>query len=268
MKIGIIGCGAIGGTLAREISKRFPLLNISCIYDKDLEKTKKLFKTLIVKPKISSSISNLVKGSDFVIEAASLYCVKEVANICLKEKKGLLVMSVGGFVLHPQIIEDFKKANVRLIIPSGAICGLDGIKAGRLGNIYSATLTTKKHPDGFKGAPGLKKNRISLDNIVKDRILFNGSAKEAIEGFPANINVAAALSLATGLGADRVGVKIIAVPNLRKNVHQIEVEGEFGKITTITENLPSKENPRTSFLAILSALSCIQSLTETIRVGT
>ncbi|MBA2123851.1 hypothetical protein B9J78_02780 [bacterium Unc6] len=270
INIGIVGCGAIGKTLAKEILKKFSSINISCLYDKDLEKSKKLLELFpSIKPEISNSISNLVKKSDFIIESASLYCVKEIADICLREKKGLLVMSVGAFVLYPEIIEYFKKANLVLLIPSGAICGLDGIKAGCFGNIYSATLTTKKPPEGLKGAPYLEKMKISLDNLIEKKILFNGSVREAIQGFPENINVASVLSLAAGLGPDKTKVKIVAVPGLKRNIHQIEVEGDFGKIFTVTENIPSKENPKTSFLAILSALCCLQQgLMGTVKIGT
>jgi len=128
-------------------------------------------------------------------------------------------------------------------------------------------LTTSKPPAGLAGAPFVAENQIDLDEIKERTVLFEGTAQEAVKAFPANINVAASLSLA-GIGPQRTQVRIIADPELSANVHQIEVIGKFGKLTTRTENLPSPSNPKTSYLAALSAVATLKSITEAAKIGT
>jgi aspartate dehydrogenase len=129
-------------------------------------------------------------------------------------------------------------------------------------------LTSRKPPRGLKNAPYVIENRIDLDSITEERVLFEGTAEQAVSGFPKNINVSAVLSIA-GVGPKNTTVKIIAAPGLAVNVHEIEVAGDFGKLITRTENVPFPENPKTSFLAALSAVATLkQLLDEAIKIGT
>ena len=136
-----------------------------------------------------------------------------------------------------------------------------------MGRIDSVKITTRKPPKSFEGAPYVAKNRIDLKNIKQETTLFEGTAKEAVHAFPQNINVASTLSLA-GAGADKVRVKIVTSPDYSKNVHEVEIEGDFGRIFTRTENLPSKANPKTSYLASLSAIAALEGIVSNFRVGT
>jgi len=186
---------------------------------------------------------------------------------CIKSNKDCLVMSVGGLLGNEGLLKKAAVAGIHVYIPSGAISGIDALKGASVGKVESVTLTTRKPPRGLEGAPYLTRNRIDLKSIVSETILFEGSAEEAVEGFPANVNVSAVLSLA-GIGAKDTKVRIVTSPGYTKNVHEVEIVGDSGRITTKTENVPSKDNPRTSALAIYSAIATLEGIAGSVRIGT
>ena len=177
-----------------------------------------------------------------------------------------MVISVGALLESPNIIEQARLSGNHLFIPSGAIAGLDGIKSACRGQINHVTMASRKPPEALKGAPYLIENSISLANITTEKLLFDGSAREACKGFPANINVSAAVSLA-GIGPDSTRVQIIATPGLNRNCHDVEVDGEFGKLNIHIENIPS-ENPKTGRLTSLSIIRSIEDSMDMFHVGT
>ena len=152
-----------------------------------------------------------------------------------------------------------------MYLPSGAIAGLDGIKSAAVGQIVHVTHTTRKPPEGLEGAPYLVERGISLVGLRTEKEVFSGSAREACRGFPANVNVTAAVSLA-GIGPDQTRVRILAVPGLTRNCHDIEVEGEFGRLLVHIENVPS-ENPKTGKLTALSIIRAVQDAVDPVRIG-
>ncbi len=262
MKIGVIGCGAIGSVLCRFIDKELDG-ELVAICDVDKIKAKKLLSSLKNKPKIMN-IDALIKKSDIIVEAVSPSIIRPLLKKVIKHKKHIMVMSVGGLV---QNIDLLPKLTARLFIPSGAICGIDGIKAANIGRISSAVITSTKSPKGLEGAPYILKNKINLKKIKKKTKIFEGSALEAINGFPKNVNVSAILSLA-GIGPKKTKVKVVVDPKIRRNMHEIEVIGSFGRLTTKTENIISPLNPKTSHLAVLSACATLKRLTGYIKIGT
>ena len=155
-------------------------------------------------------------------------------------------------VLIDPVFEQARRTGCRLYVPSGAVAGLDGIKSAVIGEVAHVTHTTRKPQVGLEGAPYLVERGISLAGLKEEREVFSGSAREACRGFPANVNVTAAVSLA-GIGPDQTRVKIFAVPGLVRNCHDIDVEGEFGKLHVHIENVPS-ENPKTGKLTALSII--------------
>ena len=152
-----------------------------------------------------------------------------------------------------------------MYLPSGAIAGLDGIKSAAVGQIVHVTHTTRKPPEGLEGAPYLVERGISLAGLRTEKEVFSGSAREACRGFPANVNVTAAVSLA-GIGPDQTRVRILAVPGLTRNCHDIEVAGEFGRLLVHIENVPS-ENPKTGKLTALSIIRAVQDAVDPVRIG-
>jgi aspartate dehydrogenase len=259
MKIGIIGIGAIGSVLCKFIDKELKDSKVIAICDIDKNKAKKLSNKLKSKP-IITNIDNLIKKSDLVIEAVSPSIVKSILKKCIKHKKHLMVMSVGGIIQNMNLLN---KLTARLFIPSGAICGIDGVKAANIGKISSATITSTKSPRSLKGAPYIIKNKINLKKKTK---IFEGNALEAIKGFPKNVNVSAVLSLA-GIGPKKTKVKVIVDPKIKRNMHEITIIGSFGKLYTRTENVLSPLNPKTSHMAVLSACATLKRLTGYVKIG-
>ena len=154
----------------------------------------------------------------------------------------------------------------RILVPSAAIAGLDGVKGARVGAITSVTMETRKPPRGLAGAPWIEAQKIDLDRITEETLIFEGPVTEACRAFPANVNVLAALSLA-GLGPEKTRIRLYAVPGLTMNRHRITVEGEFGRLAIEVENVPS-ENPRTGKLSYMSTIALLRELTASLRVGT
>ena len=268
-KIGIAGCGTIGTFLAKRVDSNLQsLAKISALCDTDKEKAVKLSGLLSSKPAVVS-FSELVDKSDIVIEAASSEVSFLFAQQALKKRKDIMVMSIGGILERSYELFDLaRKKKSRIILPSGAICGLDGIKSAKIGNISKVSLTTRKPPQGLRGAPYITVNKIDLDSITGETLIFKGSAQEAVLAFPKNINVSALLSI-VGIGAKKTQVKIITSPEYMVNAHEIEIEGDFGRLVSITENVACADNPKTSFLACLSAFSTLsQALDNFVEIGT
>ena len=267
--IGIAGCGTIGTFIAKRVDRDLqPLAKIVALCDIDKEKTAKLSGMLSCKPAVVS-FDKLVEESDIVIEAASSDISFSFAEKTLKKGKDIMIMSIGGILEKSHELFDLaRKKKSRIILPSGAICGLDGIKSAKMGNINKVSLTTRKPPRGLRGAPYIIANKIDLDSITGEALIFKGSAQEAVRAFPKNINVSALLSI-VGIGAKKTQVKIITSPEYMVNTHEIEIEGDFGRMVSITENVACADNPKTSFLAALSAVASLrQALEDFVVIGT
>jgi aspartate dehydrogenase len=261
LTIGIVGCGAIGSQLSRALARGAVLgARLVSLTDLRSDRALALAQTLAPRPRVLS-LEQASRACDLLVEAAGVAAVGPAAAAALRARKDLLVMSVGGLLAHPEWARRFQRAGCRLVFPSGALCGLDGLRAAKaLGRIQSVRLVTRKPPRGLAGAPYFRLHPVRLEGLKKARTVFRGSARQAVKAFPANVNVAAAVAL-TGIGPDRTRVEVIADPACRRNIHLLEVRGEFGRLQTLTENVPSRENPKTSALAAASALALLASLT-------
>jgi len=260
-KIGIIGCGAMGSEIAEYIFKNLGSKSkVAAICDIDPKKAKELSERIKPAP-IITTIDELINKSDLIIETASGEVSGEIAEKADSLKKDVLIMSTGGLLKKQRLIEKINAGHSYIHISSGAICGLDGLRSAMTGAIKSVTLITRKPLKGLAGSPYLKEKNIDIEKIDKETLIYSGTAKDAIRYFPQNINVAVTLSI-YGLGADRTSVKIFTSPEYTKNTHEIEVEGEFGRLWTKTENVPSRANPKTSGLAIFSAIAKLKEILE------
>jgi aspartate dehydrogenase len=268
MRIGLIGAGTIGKRLIQEL-KKDEYFELVGVYDKSAEKLKSL-KDVELK-----GIDELIDGCELIIEAASKEAVKTYVKKALLNNKDVFVMSVGGLLEDLEILDIAKEKQRKIYIPSGAICGIDGVKACCLSGIKSIILTTRKNPKAFQGAPYISKKNIDLYNIKESQILFEGDVLEAVQNFPANINISASLALCLiniqGINKDTLRklfkVKIIADPTINVNIHHLYIESQAGKINITCENLPDEKNPKTSKLAIYSAISTLKKLKENILIG-
>ncbi len=266
VKIGLVGCGAIGLEISRAIEARLSQKStLAAVCDIDRLRVQSFLEKLKTRPRVCS-LKELISEVDFVVECASGAVSGQVAELALAAGKDVLVMSVGG-LLSKDISNLAGRSKSRLYIPSGALAGLDALKAASCAKIDKIMLTTKKSPQGLDGAPHLVENNIDISSLKQEKVVFEGTAVEAVKGFPKNINVAATLSLAAAAGVF-LRIRIVAVPGLKVNVHEVEAEGSFGKFYTRTENLPSPDNPKTSFLAALSAIATLEGALDNIRIGT
>lgn len=275
--ISIIGCGTIGSELALSADRMMvENVTISSFLDIKLENAEILKSKLSNNnPIIFNNFSDYIKSDtlkdvDLVVEAASQNALTSYLNPIILLKKDILVMSVGAFAnpdFFSQVIKNVEKNDINLYVPSGAIAGIDAIKSVR-NSISYVTLTTTKNPDSLKDSPFFKKTNLTLDSIKKRTLIFEGSAIEAVQNFPANINVAALLGLAS-IGVEKTKVNVIADPSLRINKHEIKVIGKFGELIVRVKNVPSATNPKTSYLAILSVIELLRSITtKGIKFGT
>lgn len=268
LKIGIVGCGTIGKALAHAVEKRFyPRASVSSLYDIDLTKAENLAKELKLAPHVALTLNKLIWHSHLIVECASVQAVKAIALQVLRQRRDILIMSVGGILDCPEILEVAKENNCKIYLPSGAIGGIDALFAASLDKITSVVLTTRKPPQSFEGAPYVIEKGIDLSKIDGEVLLFEGPAEEAIKHFPQNINVSAILAFA-GIGPKNTMVRVVASPFSTRNIHEIEFEGTFGKFSARIENFPMPENPKTSYLATLSAIATLEKILGNVKIGT
>ena len=256
MKIGIMGCGSIAKTLVNFKLNSKLNVDLAYFYDLNLDNAKTLAQKL--NAQAFDSLEDLIDNSDLILECASQGAVRNSVPQILKKGKNVVIMSVGAlldeeFRLNLESIA--KKNDAKIYLPTGAITGIDTVKAAKLGEIESVALITRKPPLSL----GLE---LEGDDEI---IVFEGKASEAVTKFPKNINVSSTLSLASGMDAD---VKIIADPKISRNTHEIHLKGTFGELVTITSNISSPDNPKTSLLAAYSAAGLLNKLSETIQIGT
>jgi aspartate dehydrogenase len=256
VNVGIIGLGAIGNYLIDCILESDEF-SITAVHDISKERYSELTARLKSPPPLSD-IHLFPIETDVFIECASVAAVDSVVNEACKRGKTAIIASIGGFVLNPDLLDLVTKSNAKLILPSGAIGGLDILKALDKNDIEIVKITTRKNPKSVQG--------IKLDENDSPVEIFNGSAREAVKQFPKNINVAATLSLA-GIGFDRTVVKIIADPKAERNVHQIDIQSKSGNYRITCENFPFERNPATSKLAAQSIWAALKSINDRIVVG-
>jgi aspartate dehydrogenase len=260
MRIGLIGGGNIGKFLLQSINidGLLPGGKIVGLYTRNQQTAEQLGAQFDIEN--YSDIQSLIQSNiDLVVEAATIEVVKDHAAAILKSGKDLVLSSVGALadVNFYQNLEGIcRESSTKIHLPSGAIGGLDVLKASKSnGELESVSIITRKPPQALPGAPA-----------DREHVMFEGTANEAIELFPKNINVSIILSLA-GLGPNQTGVKIISDPTVRKNSHSIEATGSFGKLSLSVENDPMPNNPKTSYLAALSVLSVLKNIDAVVKVG-
>jgi len=264
MIIGIFGCGAIGTEICRGLSDA-QIDGKLFFTDRHIERAIKLAKESKL-PAEFGPFHDLVNAANLVVECASPQAAREIALPVLQRGKSLMLLSAGVLVdpeFAKEVYETARQNNCTVYIPSGSIGCIDAVKAASVGEIRSITLTTIKPPSGFADAPYVVDHKVDLST---KGIIFKGTAKEAIFGFPENVNVSATLSLA-GAGFERTIVRIIVDPTVTTNVHELEVEGDVGRFYARFENVPT-ENQKTSKLAAYSAIAMIIQILGSVQVGT
>jgi aspartate dehydrogenase len=265
IRVAVAGLGAIGRMLARTLNAGVPGLKLACAAAGDRAKAQ----AFLDAEKIACPIVPLAEfpdHADIAVECAPAAIIEDICRPMLEAGKSVIVLSCGALLPRPQILDLAKAKGGRIIVPTGALLGLDAVVAAAEGEITSVRMTTRKPPAGLKGAPYLEQHGISVDGLSEAKRVFSGSAREAAAGFPANVNVAAALSLA-GIGPDRTRIDIWADPAVTRNCHEIEVEADSARFRMSIENVPS-ENPKTGRIVALSVLATLRKLGAPLSVGT
>lgn len=264
--VAVGGLGAIGAVLASKLDEGIPGLRLAAVSSRDAAKAAR-FVAALKTPVPVLSLGQLADVADIVVEAAPAAVMDEIAIPALKAGRTLVMSSVGALLRSPHLIELAKQYGSRILVPTGALIGLDAMLAAREGTIHSLKMVTRKPPGGLEGAPYLVEHNISLQNLQAPLMVFSGSALEAVKGFPANVNVSAALALA-GIGADKTRIEIWADPGVTRNIHRIEVEADSARFSMTIENVPSQENPRTGKITALSVIALLRKLASPVAVGT
>lgn len=266
MRVGIAGLGAIGLQLAESLDQGVEGLALAAVASRDKTKVAGQIIGLKRAPIICTN-AELAEHCDVVVEAAPAAVFDEIAEPIIDAGGIFVPSSVGQLLRRDDLVARAKVTGARIVVPTGALLGLDAVRAAALGTISSVTIETRKPPTGLAGAPHLVNNGIDVSNLTEPKLVFAGTARDGAQGFPANVNVAAALSLA-GIGADETTLEIWADPGVTRNTHIIRLEADSVRLEMRIENVPSEANPRTGKLTPLSVLETLRSLVSTLRVGT
>ena len=263
--VGIAGLGAIGLPLARALDNGVDGLRLIAVSSRDQVKALANLVGFRHQPRLVD-LQDLAEA-DIVVECAPAAVFERVALPAIDAGRIFIPASAGALLPRMHLVRRAMQTGARIIVPTGALLGLDAVRAAAEGPVESVTIETRKPPNGLVGAPYLEKNNIDVSDLTAPLCVFQGNAMEAAAGFPANVNVAAALALA-GIGPIRTKVEIWADPGVTRNIHTIRVESDAARFTMTIENVPSEENPRTGKLTPLSLVACLRGLTSTLKVGT
>ncbi len=262
--VAIGGLGAIGLKLARALDAGVDGLELIAVAARDRAKAAANVAGFRDRPAVVG-LDELAQA-DIVVEAAPAAVFGQIAEPAIAAGRIFIPSSVGALLARMHLVEQAKASGARIVVPTGALLGLDAVRAAAEGPVDSVTMETRKPPRGLEGAPYLVRNRIDVLALNAPTRVFEGNALDAAAGFPANVNVAAALALA-GVGPLRTRVEIWADPGVDRNIHTIRVESDAARFTLRIENVPSAENPKTGRITALSVLACLRGLVSTLKVG-
>jgi len=265
LRIAVVGLGAIGARVVEALDRGIDGLVLSAVSVQNPEKHQNLIANLTRTPAVLP-IEALVDVADIVIECAPSKLVRSIVAPFVSKGKTAVVLSAGALLDHEDLVELAKQNGGQIVVPTGALIGLDAVSAAAVGKVHSVRMVTRKPIRGLVGAPYIVDNKIDIEQITHPLKIFDGTAREAAKGFPANVNVVAALSLA-GIGPDRTKIEIWADPSLTRNTHRIDVESDSARFSMSIENIPS-ENPKTGLITALSVIACLRKLRAPLRVGT
>jgi aspartate dehydrogenase len=265
LRVGLAGLGAVGLEVAKRLIAGVPGLTLSAVAVRDIEKARHAL------PQIGGAIparkaTELADDCDVVVECLPPALFREVAVSVIDKGRIFMPLSVAQLLENSDLVERARQKGARILAPTGALLGLDAVRAAAEGTIHSVKMVTRKPPAGLEGAPYLLEHKISVTGLKAPLKVFDGSAREGARGFPANVNVAAALSLA-GIGPDRTKLEIWADPGVTRNTHRIEVESDTARFSMQIENVPS-ENPRTGKNVALSVVAALRGLVTELKIGT
>jgi len=264
--VGIAGLGAIGRRVAEALDARIDGLTLVAVSARDAakaEKTVSAFSTpvAIVPP------GELAAMADVIVECLPPDRFDDVAVPAVEAGRIFMPLSISALLERSALVDRATQTGARIIVPSGAILGLDAIKAMAEGTLTSVIHVTRKPPGSLAGAPYLEQNNISIEGLSEPLLIFKGSVLEGAKHFPKNVNVSVAVSLA-GLGPEKTMLEVWADPSLERNTHKVVAESDIARISMEIEGMPAPDNPRTGLITPYSVIATLRGLVSTLRVGT
>jgi aspartate dehydrogenase len=263
--VGIAGLGTVGRVVARHVAG-MDGYQLTAVSARDLDRAK----TFLAEHALDATIvplERLAEHADIVIECAPAEHFGAIAEPVVAGGGTLIPLSVGALLNHWTLVDEAARTGARILVPTGALVGLDAVQAAAVDTIHSVRMTTRKPIASLENSDFVKQNGIDLNALDGPTLLFSGTAREAIVGFPANLNVLVALSLA-GVGPDRTTIEVWADPELTLNTHRIELDSDSVKLDLDIRNIPSDDNPATGRLTALSVVALLEKLTNPLRIGT
>lgn len=267
LRLAIAGLGAIGMTVARRVDQGgIKHMALAAVSARDETRARERLSGFNHAPEVMS-LGALADVADVIVECVPAACFMEVARPALERGRIFMPLSVGAMLDHMELVDLAESSGGRIIVPTGALIGLDAVRAAASGGLKTVKLTTRKPPGGLKDAPYVIANGIELDGLKMPKQLFAGSAREAAKGFPANLNVGVALALA-GLGPDATQVEIWADPGVARNIQSVDITSDCADFSMTIKNVPSDENPKTGRITAHSVIAALHRLTAALVVGT
>ena len=264
---------AIGslGTVGLEVARRIDAgeidgLTLRAVSARDHERARNRMRGFR-SPVDVVAAGGLAERADIVVECAPAAVFRDIAEPVVRAGKTLVTISAGALLDHTDLVETARATGAQIVVPSGAVMGLDAVRGAAESGIASVTMITRKPPGGLAGAPHLVEHGIDVDGLDAPLKVFEGSARDGARGFPANVNVAAALGLA-GVGPERTRLEIWADPGVTRNTHEIRLEAETVRFHLRIENVPSRENPRTGRSVAPSVVATLRRFVAPLVVGT
>lgn len=264
--VAVAGLGAVGQTVARALDRGIPGLQLVAVSARNRDRAENITAGLNRRVPVLE-LGKLADVADVVVECLPSAVFPLVAEPTLRAGRMLMVISVGALLSHPHVIDMAEEHGGEIVVPTGALLGLDAVQAAAQGTINSIRMVTRKPPAGLASAPYLREKGISLAGLSQPLQVFEGTARNAIKGFPANVNVAVALSLA-GIGPDRTRIEIWADPTIDRNRHTITIDSDSARFEMSINNIPTEENPATGKITALSVVAALKKISSPLRIGT
>lgn len=264
-RVAIGGLGAIGLATAKALDAGIDGLELVAVSARDKVGAQRKLAGITRQVDIVE-LPELAGLADIVVECVPAVHFRAIAEPSIEAGRLFVPLSVGQLLSHEDLVERAKLTGARILPPTGALLGLDAVRAAAQGVIHDVRMITRKPPTGLVGAPYLVEHDIDVLALREAKCIFEGTAREGARGFPANVNVAAALSLA-GVGPDRTRLEIWADPAVDRNIHTIKVEADSARLEMRIENVPSEENPRTGKITGLSTIAALKGLVATLKAG-
>lgn len=266
LRVALGGIGAIGFKVATTLDEGIPGLNLVAVSARDRDRAAERTDGFKSPPEVLP-LDKLAEHADIVVECAPAAVFDQVAAPAIEAGRIFLPMSSAALINRPELIERAKETGARIVVPTGALIGFDAVRAAAEGTIRSVRMKSVKPIEGMITAPYLVERGIDVRTFTSPQKVFDGTAREAATGFPANTNITAALSLA-GIGPDETKLEIWADPGTDRNIHTVELEGDETRFSVTIEGIPSPGNPASGLLVPLSLVATLRSLTSPLRIGT